>query len=591
MTTPTAPPDARSGPPWRLAATVLLAAVGLWLLGGHVRLAVEKYYNVDEFQYAHGAWLIAQGEVIYRDFFEHHLPLVHQYMAGVFLLVGDEDPANVLILRLAMLPFLLLAALAAWTLLAPRCGRWGLFGAVAVLMIPTYSAMAVEVRPDPIAGALFLWAIAVHAVGRLSLRARGALSGALLVLALWGTLKTVYFGLIFPLALGIDLWRLRRGEKGDFLLSSPLAFVVGASVAALPIAIYLTITGTWDDIYQWTIAWSFVHQWHYPGFPWVRNFVPLLAQSLWLFPFGIVGLVDAGRTRDRQPGSADALLLGALVTTLLSFAWQSAAYLYSLIPFTLVLAVFAARGAVVAVRALLAGAREVPALRFYAVLLVALLALEAQRAGANLDRMRAADNSAQHAAWAKLAALTRPDEPVYHIAGGQITRPSVHYFYFMEAVIRKLKDDVFAREYPRALVEKGCIAYLWSERFGRLALPLQGFLAENYLPYDQDLWFWGKRLRLSGGAEQEFPAVRDGRYFIWPLAAAEGLEIDGHPLAGPIVELAKGVHRVRAKAGAALGAAAPGDVAVVWLPADGQPFRPRPDLLPRVSEPPPLGAP
>src|SRR5581483_7929587 len=75
-------------------------------------LGLRKSFSIDEFQYAHAAWLVAHGSVPYRDFFEVHFPLVYQALAPVFAVLGD-DPRAVLGLRIAMLGFLALACFGA----------------------------------------------------------------------------------------------------------------------------------------------------------------------------------------------------------------------------------------------------------------------------------------------------------------------------------------------------------------------------------------------------------------------------------------------------------------------------------------------
>ena len=563
---------------WRGALLVLIAALVVFFWLAHLRLALDKEYSIDEFQYAHGAWLIAQGEMIYRDFFEHHFPLIHQLMAGVFLAAGDEDPNNLVYLRLLMLPVLTLTMLAAWRVNAAHGGPFSMVTALLVLTVPSLSMMAIEVRPDPLATALFLSALAVLYFPRLGRRRRGFLCGFLLVAALWGTLKVAHYGLIFPAALVADLVRRRQDPAcRDYLLGHPGAFLAGCATAALPIAFYLTWTSSWQAWFEGCIRWSFVHQFHYPGHPWTRNFAQLLAQSFWLFPLAVVGVVSTLRARP-APSSPDWLLLASAVTTLASFAWQSAAYLYSLVPFTVVLCVFAGRGLVAAMRFL--GSTRSTAGIFAAALLALIVAAELQRSRTGIDKLLTRSNAAQHALLGSVAALTRPHEPVLNIAGGQITRPSVHFFYFFEAVVRKLKHDVFAYELPRSMVDEGCVAYMPSERFGRLPEPLRRFLLDNFQPYSRELWFWGRHYRVpeSGELAADFTAVRDGRYFVWPLAAPRQGEmvVGAEKLTAPVVELTAGTHRLSYRGEAP-------ELFLIWLPADEQPFAPRPEMKPDID--------
>ena len=42
---------------------------------------MNRSIDPDESQHLHVAWLVAQGQVPYRDFWEHHLPLFHYGVA------------------------------------------------------------------------------------------------------------------------------------------------------------------------------------------------------------------------------------------------------------------------------------------------------------------------------------------------------------------------------------------------------------------------------------------------------------------------------------------------------------------------------
>ena len=45
-----------------------------------------RTFDPDEFQHLHAAWLVYQGGVPYRDFFEHHMPGIQYLLAWMLSL-------------------------------------------------------------------------------------------------------------------------------------------------------------------------------------------------------------------------------------------------------------------------------------------------------------------------------------------------------------------------------------------------------------------------------------------------------------------------------------------------------------------------
>lgn len=569
-----------------LLPRAVLAAAGAWLAVETVLLAVVAEFGLDEFQYAHGGWLIARGEVIYRDFFEHHLPLLHQLLAGVWLFLAD-DPTHLLTLRLAFLPVFALSVAAAASLNRDEAlGPW--ITVPVLLAVPTLSAMAIQLRPDVLGAALFLASLAVLRSGRRP-RLRGVLAGALAVLALWATLKVaIYGGLIFLPALVADLWTKRHEKDGkdDALLGHPLAFVAGSAAVAAAILVQLLLTGSLGDAWRWCIAFSFEHQRLYPGFAWTDNFLQLLDHSLWLLPAATAGATSTvrGLRRGERP-AADVLLLAALATTLASFVWQTAPYLYSLVPFTFVLGLFAARGLSAAVswmgeRASTGSGRRMAV--FTGVLLLLFGAFELRQGLRGLERLGERTNEAQLETLARLGEITDPGDPVFHQWAGQVARPPAHFFHFLEAATKIAEAERLAEELVPAMIEKGVSVYYYHRLFPRLPENLQAYLLERFVPMTEDLWIYGSRYEAAGGrAEGTFHAVVDGTYFVTPLESLENgtLRLEGRPVNRPVLRLRRGSYAVEYEGGGE-------EIYLLWLPRDGTPFEPRPDLKPESRRPP-----
>ncbi|MFP2934196.1 hypothetical protein ACLESO_55565, partial [Pyxidicoccus sp. 3LG] len=290
---------------------LVLGGLGLQAL----RLALHKAFSIDEFQYAHAAWLVSRGQVPYRDFFEVHLPLVYQVLAPLFLVLGDE-PLNVLALRGAML-VPLAGACVAVAVLNRREGRGvALLAPVLLLALPPFMHFATEVRPDALATALFLGALATLSV-RPATPARAFSAGALLVASVWGSQKVLFFGGIVGSALAADLV-LRRG-RAPALVPAPRAFLAGAFVVLAAVASYLTVSGSWAAWWQWCFVWASEHQRHYPGFSSSKYLLPVLEAQPWCFTLAALGFAASvrrwwrsGRARWSDP---DVLLLLAVPAT------------------------------------------------------------------------------------------------------------------------------------------------------------------------------------------------------------------------------------------------------------------------------------
>jgi hypothetical protein len=119
------------------------------------RLALNKYFSIDEFMHAHASWLTGRGFLPYRDFCDFHFPFLYQLLGGLWLLMSD-DPGNVLFLRLAMLGLVFVIALAAFTV-NRREGFVAALAAPAVLLtITPFAIRATEIRHDTLAFACFL---------------------------------------------------------------------------------------------------------------------------------------------------------------------------------------------------------------------------------------------------------------------------------------------------------------------------------------------------------------------------------------------------------------------------------------------------
>jgi hypothetical protein len=231
---------------------LLLAAVfgALIVVPFLLRLALleRRVFGNDEFEHLHFAWSVSQGQVPYRDYFDHHTPALQYLLAPMFRLFRVEtssaDAVSSLFFARRLTWVLASLALAATWALGRRWRGPAVAWAGTLLLANTWVFLAktIEVRPDvPSTGtvlaglllALSGWRRLAH--GRRGAGARMCASGALFGLAVLFTQKAVF--LLAGVALA-EAWLLASRH-----VQAPRAARLGA-VAAQATGFFLPIAAT-----------------------------------------------------------------------------------------------------------------------------------------------------------------------------------------------------------------------------------------------------------------------------------------------------------------------------------------------------------
>lgn len=299
---------------WCGVAAALLLAAGL-----RAGLTVHRYYDTDELEHLHAALLVANGNLPFRDFFEHHGPLFWAALAPVVDPPHeplDKALAGRLLMSLFWLGTLLLVA-------RPRKGATPLEGALAAAWLASFAAFAqksLEIRPD-VPGMLLVCA-AAYAIARPG-REAGPLAGVLLGLACWFTPKAAFPGAGLVL---MAVWR--RTDRARFLGTAAL----GAGVIAAAGFAYFAARGGLGKLWSYYFLYNF-------GFPgarvsWSATMGPSLASDPLMWAAGLWGL----RRWKERPEEA-----GALTISLVGLAVTPSAYPQHLLFIAPFLAGFAAR--------------------------------------------------------------------------------------------------------------------------------------------------------------------------------------------------------------------------------------------------------
>ena len=197
-----------------VVSVAILALVAIVVFYRVYSFGQERFFTVDEYQYAHATWLVSEGERPYVDFYEHHFPL--SYVAHAPLVWPDGAFAEkVLRLRALVFGYLLGVSLllgwATWRRTRDRCAS------LLALAFPAafgFSLMsAVDYRADNFGAYLFVGGWCLLDANRAESGKRGfaVLAGVALGLAVLMTQKMLFVaGASALVALAYDRFRARR---------------------------------------------------------------------------------------------------------------------------------------------------------------------------------------------------------------------------------------------------------------------------------------------------------------------------------------------------------------------------------------------
>lgn len=286
----------------RLPIVVFIAALLAGTAGN-----VADGFNEDELQHLHAAWLVGQGQIPYRDYFDHHPPLFHFAAAPIMSAVGTNYILLFAITRLLAITVAVGCALLFSRLTPKSAGRSVMLLSGALVVVSRPSDILFYFRPDSIAMLLVLAAVAMT-LSRRRPALSALASGACLGTAVFFTQK------VLALAPAFLIWNIsaivqhRAGRKEHAVRLG--ALIAGIAIPVCLMLAWLAHYGVVQGFLEGPIG--FGAHWHQPD-GW-RKF----AQEPVLLGFGTVVLGVAWAIRslgawlkgdERWPGDALLALL------------------------------------------------------------------------------------------------------------------------------------------------------------------------------------------------------------------------------------------------------------------------------------------
>jgi hypothetical protein len=530
----------------------LLAVVAIGVLDRIHDFAETRFLTIDEFQWGHATWLMSQGQIPYRDFYEHHLPLGYGLHAK---LLDNGAPFVDRVMQLREIGFgYLLVALAAVALATWKTNRSLPETLLTLCIVPSVGfglMSAIDYRGDNWAAFSLITALSLIEINRKhASRGLAALAGGLVVVAIAMTQKIVLLGAsaVGLMWLVTTLARSERARKriGALRIDHPVPFALAGGILALIGFAWLFVHGIAGDAFEINVLHAIEHERLYPRFGIGQYLAPFLAEtgasSAALALFAGVHVLGGIRNFWVLP------LLAALVGTLLI----RAPFPYNYVLVCWLLAICAVRGYSSLVRFLLRrgdAAHPAQALGSLAYLLP-LLILPAQLGfvagtSSNVDQLTLLERIERHSG---------PDEVVIDSAGGALFRPHRGYHWYQGRAHIKMFDDYFQHGLVPDMRASEALFWIRSVRFDLLPEAAQRYLMTHYVPLFGDLHVLGFATRATGPDERRtgrIDVLRSGPYHVVRVDADVGdgtiapfVRIDGVEISGSTIELAKGIHEM-----------------------------------------------
>jgi hypothetical protein len=513
----------------------------------------HRFFTVDEFQYIHATWLVSEGEVPYRDFYEHHFPL--SYVLHAPLLWSDGSfPERALGLRLAVFLWWVgcVGVASAWAARLSGDAKVGLLAGALGLLLGFSAMSAIDFRADNFGAFLLLAGCAWLEMNRgAARRGRAILGGIVLALAIAMTQKMLF--VVGATVVGWWAWDALRAREGraPFLPRPGACLAGGLAVGALALALAAAF-GVLASGFEITILQAIEHEALYPAVSGWLYWKPFLAaapiSSALLVLFAGLYFVLA---RDGFWGVplAVSLLGGVLV---------QAQYPYNYVFPCLVVALLAARGFGLSLAWLDRRFERVPAWTPLLYLLAFGLAADQGR-----FLLGTTSNAHQLEILSKIERTTGPDDVVIDNSGGALFRPHASYYYHHGDAHRLMFEDYFRDELVGDYRESEALLWIMDYRLRELPKPVHDYFQRHYVRVDGSLFGLGFHLRRGGKSERTttIEVVREGDYYVFPapVKLSSGLRrepretdlrLDGAPLRASRVHLDAGEHEVVVAAGA-----------------------------------------
>jgi 4-amino-4-deoxy-L-arabinose transferase-like glycosyltransferase len=517
----------------------LVVALVLLAVAARTGVVLNRAIDPDESQHLHVAWRIAQGQVPYRDFWEHHLPAFHGLMAPLTAALTDRTEiyfaGRVLMAALAGG-----AVLVTWRIARRLSGPAAAWAVAVLLVLPQFAETSTETRPDVpalLAHLLSLLALLRWREGGRAgwLWAAGAWQGLALSLSIKAVLSLA--GVAAAVASAAA-----PGFDGRARLAALLRLAGGAAVAPIVLLAALAwsggepaLRGLVRDVLQGSL-----------GFVDRAKTWPVYGSELAVFGLALIGVVVAARLRGRawlrHPVHGTLLTPTLAVAVGLALPTTPAVYQHAWLPVLPVAAIYAG----VALATLREGARVRPDARRAALVAAAVVGGLLVPAAETARFAVRNQNAAELRQMREALVLACPGEPVLDGTALAVFRPAAHRY---AALVRGVREWVARGMVAEETIEADLRAArarvaLPDKRFRAMVGPVAWFFRRHYVPHGDGVWIAGAEIAAApGGGRAVVELLADGWHRV-TVPAGTRVAVDRVEVAPGWRRLSAGRHEV-----------------------------------------------
>jgi hypothetical protein len=445
----------------------------------------------DEVEFFRATKWTGEGQVPFRDFWEHHTPLQWLAFAPVARLFADgPGTASIVVMRWAQA-----AVWVAILFLVMRLARGGArWWALALLLCaPLFVKSAIEYRVDVLGNLGFVAALV------LAIRRRWIAFGALMSLAVLANMRLAPL-VVFTAAVML-LWNEGRWRFNP----RALWMLIGVVVVAIPFVAWLMFVNAWQPFLDEILGYNTAHA----GLLDLHTFWDQLLAPIWLLDpaaialwSGAIGGCVLALRAIRSPGETQIVAI-VFVASIVAVAVMEVQYEYHFQTTYLLMVPLAA----IAMERLerwqwmaltVAGA----------ALVIDLLPLASPSFG---EPMRYQDYVMR-----EVDRRTGPEDMVFDGTGYALRRRPAYRYWFLPYGLRFLAERGKVEPYDIAKKPPAAVIYnlrmqRWFEIFPQTAV----YAVRHYVPVTRDLWLPGMTATLKPGAVYRWTAPAAGRYTLW----------------------------------------------------------------------------